>query len=121
MNEELKNQLAQFLEKALHVANKGIDTAGEQIPMILQEIVYWKMSLCLTGMFIAVALGIVLFFVFKKCREEAEGPCDKLGFSTCMKVFPLLSFGAFLLILPNFVKTLVAPRLVIIEYLKGLL
>lgn len=30
MNEELKNQLTQFLEKALEVANKGIDATGEQ-------------------------------------------------------------------------------------------
>lgn len=121
MNEELKNQLTQFLAKALDVANKGIDTAGEQIPALLQEIVYWKMSLCLTGMFIAVTIGLVLFFVFKNCREVAKCTDCKEGFSICMRVFPLLSFGVLLLILPNFIKALVAPRLVILEYLKGLL
>ena len=44
MNEELKNQLSTFLAKALDVAEKGIEATGEQIPMILQEIIYWEMS-----------------------------------------------------------------------------
>ena len=124
MNEELKNQLTQFLAKALDVANKGIDTAGEQIPLVLQEIVYWKLYSNLIGF----VLGIMLVFIFIKATRSLIANLDKgvedplilmpriiILIITLVPSFPLLLCGL------DALKAFVAPRLVILEYLKGLL
>lgn len=124
MKDELKNQLSTFLAKALDVAEKGIEATGEQIPMILQEIVQWKLYSNLIGFI----LGIVIAFVFiKTCRnlianldKGVEDPFILIPrivvlVITIVPIFPLL------LCVLDAVKALVAPRLVILEYLKGLL
>ena len=122
MNEELKNQLSQFLAKALDVANKGIDTAGEQIPLVLQEIIYWQIS----SNTIFFAFGIIFLLVSYKifCKidlnKDFEDPLLIMP-----KIMALIVTGvfsvAFIACLFDLVKALVAPRLVILEYLKGLL
>ena len=122
MNEELKNQLTQFLEKALDVVEKGIDTAGEQIPLILQEIIYWQIS----SNSILFVFGVILLFVaYKTARSiNMEKDFDD-PFIILPKIVLLVASGIICLPLLacslDAVKALVAPRLVIIEYLKGLL
>ena len=124
MNKELEQCLTQFINKALDVANKGIDTAGEQIPLVLQEIVYWRLakgSCCILTAFLfcssAFFLGYSMLKNFK-LSHDTDGQGVGIGFM-------LISFFVFLLVfsfeLTDIIKALVAPRLVILEYLKGLL
>lgn len=121
MNEELKNQLSTFLAKALDVADKGIDTAGEQIPALLQEIVYCELWSSVGFIAMFITLSITLFFVAnylnKRCKE-VEGAED---FSMLYMIALGIFFATLLVNVPTIIKTLVAPRLVILEYLKGLL
>ena len=126
MNEELKQQLSAFLSRALDVAEKGIDAAGEQIPMLLQEIVQWQMAKG-AGCLVLAILCVVVFAVALsnaiKRFSQANGEdknfalgmfCVIVCVFTFCSAFPAFSNG-FL-----FVKAIVAPRLVIIDYLKGL-
>lgn len=124
MNEELKNQLSQFLEKALDVANKGIDTAGEQIPLLLQEIIQWQLfsSISYIALFTTISiLGFALSYYFYRDYKRTNY-YDNLYISIVSSLVTLFIFFASLIcILPTIIKALVAPRLVILEYLKGLL
>lgn len=124
MNEELKNQLTQFLEKALDVVNKGIDTAGEQIPALLQEIVYWQIGknsfallIAFVFCFTAFVFGLKLI-KYSKCSHDADEETSGIILIT---VSIIISFMTFAITGINIVQALVAPRLVILEYLKGLL
>lgn len=124
MNEELKNQLTQFLAKALNVAEKGIDTAGEQIPLVLQEIIQWQLWSSIG--FIALSAAISAFgFACAYCLYRAHKRIESFDYlfgSVMVSLVALLVFLASLLfIVPTIIKVLTAPRLVIIEYLKGLL
>ena len=124
MNKELEQCLTQFVSKALDIANKGIDIAGEQIPLILQEIVYWKVakgSCCILTAFLFCTLGFFLGYSMLKnfkLSHDTEGQGTGIGLM-------FLSFFIFLLVfsfeLTDIIKALVAPRLVILDYLKGLL
>jgi hypothetical protein len=124
MNEELKNQLSQFLAKALDVAEKGIDTAGEQIPALLQEIVQWQLfsaigfvALFTTISILGFAFSYYLYRDYKQTNYD-----DNLYISIISAVVVLFIFFASLICnLPIIIKVLTAPRLVILEYLKGLL
>ena len=122
MNEELKNQLAQFLEKALDVANKGIDTAGEQIPALLQEIVNYQIAY---GVFCS-ALAVLFFILIAISFFIARWGEDKDNFTliiTGISGFIISTFLTSVCFIKAMVliKALSAPRLVILEYLKGLL
>ena len=121
MNEELKNQLSTFLAKALDVAEKGIESTGEQIPMILQEIVYWEMSQGFLCLLLAIPVAFLLKNLIKttvkqfKKNEPDYILVGTFAIITCTVLIGLIFMSSYI------IKSLIAPRLVILEYLKGLL
>lgn len=129
MNEELKKQLTQFLAKALDVAEKGIDTAGEQIPALLQEIVYWQLAYKVSCLVLGLILLVAAIYCSKRgfhlLKQTAYGDIDVywavgvglIGGSIVSLFFSIVSIAEGF----TFLKALVAPRLVVIDYLKGLL
>lgn len=124
MNKELEQCLTQFINKALDVANKGIDTAGEQIPLILQEIIQWQLlsAIGFTALFTAISvLGFALsYYLYRKYKSLDFD--DDLFIAIIISIGSLAVFSASLICnLPTIIKVLTAPRLVILEYLKGLL
>ena len=122
MNEELKQQLTQFLAKALDVAEKGINATGEQIPLILQEIVNYQTVYGVVNSVLIVLfliLGIILFFVARWGEDNDNFPVLAVGLVG--SVISAFLSGVCLVNATVLIKALVAPRLVILEYLKGLL
>ena len=122
MNEELKNQLAQFLEKTLDVVEKGIDTAGEQIPALLQEIVNYQIAY---GVFCSV-LAVLFFILIAISLLIARRGEDKDNFTLLITgisgfIISIFLTGICFIEATVLIKALSAPRLVILEYLKGLL
>ena len=122
MNEELKQQLTQFLAKALDVAEKGIDTTCEQIPMILQEIVSYQIVYGITNFVLAVLFFILLFAsIFISRWSEAKDNFTLLIVGIAGSVLSTLLTCVCFVESTILIKALVAPRLVILEYLEGLL
>lgn len=62
MNEETKDALNQFLKNMLEGLESGARFAGEQIPILLHEILYWGFA----KSFIFFSTGVVLF-IFGVC------------------------------------------------------
>ena len=124
MNEELKNQLTQFLEKALDITNKGIEATGEQTPALLQEIIQWQLfsSISYLVLFTTISIfGFILsYYLYKEYkRRECDEHIIMLVISSFVSLF--IFFASLLANLPTLIKVLTSPRLVILEYLKGLL
>jgi hypothetical protein len=118
MNPELQKQLALFVQKMIDLVNAG--TA--QLPAVLQDIVgaaimsanfLWWIGL------VILVVGIALFIIG---LYVADGYCsDGVGFFMCGLVGTL---GGGILVAMNWYLYLYAtrfPRLVILDYLKGLL
>ena len=124
MNEELKNQMEMFISKALDIVEKGIDTAGEQIPLILQEIVYWQIGKNSIALLIAFIICLIAFVSGYKLlkhfgRKNNEDGC---AVGVVLIIASILIFFTFFLTTGmNIVQAIVAPRLVILDYLKGML
>lgn len=120
MNSELQEALTAFLVKSLDLVEKGANAAGEQIPLVLEEIVQWEIWGSGVGFVVALVIAICLAIVGRYCGKRAaireEGwpmACSVLG-----------AFVAFAISMGNLyclIKALTAPRLVIIEFLKGML
>lgn len=124
MNEELQEALTQFLTASLNTVEKGATIAGEQIPLVLQEIVQWQICwsvVSVIGLISIIALMLYFCrFFYKKSilvrySSEAGLASFFLGLGACACVVPL-GFALF-----DLTKALVAPRLLILEYLKGML
>ena len=119
MNEELKNQLAIFIGKALEVAEKGINTAGDQIPALLQEIVYREFITAGVLLLLACLLFVLTIFFYCIYRMNIEEEDPLSGILALFSGAGTLFFASMAVI--TFLEAWWAPRLVIIDYLKGLL
>ena len=130
MSDELKNQFSEFLIKLMDAAQKGVETASAEIPMLLQEIVLWQLW---RGGFAAVVFAVlgglvVWIYVRAVWRRPWFEFRDRDNFFAARIVGGFACIAACGLLLTGFtqaaeqvIKCLVAPRLVIIDYLKGLL
>ena len=126
MNEELQQALTQFLTASLNAVEKGATIAGEQIPIVLQEIVQWKIASSAVGFVGFLLLSIVLAIVALKCWKQINPGTDEfcVPIGVCAGICSIISPVLFLMSceqLYNLIKVLTAPRLVIIEFLKGML
>lgn len=124
MNEELVQALTQFLTASLNAVEKGATIAGEQIPLVLQEIVQWQVCWSLVGVIGLISLiALMLYFCrFFYKKSESDGRYSEAGL-----VSFFFGLGALGCVVPlgfallDLTKALVAPRLVIIEFLQGML
>lgn len=124
MNEELQQALTQFLTASLNAVEKGATIAGEQIPLILQEIVQWQVCRSIVGVIgLLLLIAVMLYF----CRFFYVKNEPKTHYSEAGVISFFLGVGALACVVPlgvvlfDLTKALVAPSLVIIEYLKGML
>lgn len=124
MNNELQEALTVFLTKSLDAVEKGVSAAGEQIPLVLQEIIQWEIWSSATGFVIALISSVCLVIVGWYCFKRTSMIEDDFPFA----LGTIFSFGGALLAfaismdnLYHMIKALTAPRLVIIEFLKGML
>lgn len=126
MNEELQQALTQFLTASLNAVEKGATIAGEQIPLILQEIVQWKIWSSAVGFVGFLLLSIVLAIVALKCWKQINPGTDEfcVPIGACAVLCLLIAPVMFLISceqLYRLIKVLTAPRLVLIEFLKGII
>lgn len=124
MNNELQEALTAFLTKSLDVVEKGVNMAGEQIPLVLQEIIQWEIWSSTIGFVIALIISVCLAIAGWFCSKRMRMIRDDFPFD----LGAIVSFGGALLAfaismgnLYHMIKALTAPRLVIIEFLKGML
>ena len=125
-NEELVQALTQFLTASLNAVEKGATIAGEQIPLVLQEIVQWKIASSAVGFVGFLVLSIVLAIVGLKCLKRIKPATDEFyaPIGACAVLCLLIAPVMFLISceqLYRLIKVLTAPRLVIIEFLQGML
>ena len=124
MNNELQEALTAFLTKSLDAVEKGVNMAGEQIPLVLQEIIQWQVCWSIVGvigllLLIAVMLYFCRFFYVKNETENRYSEAGIISFFFGLGALACVVPLAFVLF--DLIKALVAPRLVIIEFLKGML
>lgn len=128
MNNELQEALTVFLTKSLDAVEKGVNMAGEQIPLVLQEIIQWELLSSSAGMVFCLVSAIGFIFFYKYTMREinkSERWTDRVFFlgagaiaSVILSVASLVYFTVWTF---AFIKALCTPRLVIIEFLKGML
>jgi len=127
INEESKKMALEYLQKLLNGLEQGVDFAKEQVPMVAWEIIAYGRALhtfTLIASIIWIIVIAVLYNKFWKYTEEFKFEADAV-FSKVMG-----GLVAVVLCIPGFfnfasavgpcLKSWVAPRLYLIEYLHTL-
>ncbi len=117
-----EQQLAELLEFVKTTAEESKGFVVQEAPLLAQEIVAWEFWIGFASIATWVAFSIAISasaFVIHRgfCKTTDPGPPPPLMFS-CLTLALILVTGSFALIegVPRVVKSSVAPRLVIIEY-----
>lgn len=121
--------IKQWAKELLDWAKQGKDIVAEQVPLLVQEIIKWGFAEAVLYMVMAVVIFLVSRYLMKKWYEK---PTDSV-WRDWDEGGPLPGFAwvfiagghvvGFLMFFGNLftaVKTLVAPRVYLIEYLANL-
>lgn len=121
--------IKQWAKELLDWAKQGKEFVAEQMPLLVQEIIKWGFAEAVIYMIMAVAIFLISRYLMKKWYEK---PTDSIwrdwdmggplpGFSWVFIAGGyVLGFLMFFNSLFTAVKTLVAPRVYLIEYLANL-
>jgi len=115
MKEQTEKLLTESLGEILEFVKAGKDLATQQAPLIVEEIITYGQ----VNAGIGLAGILILPFVCYLAAKDAEH--TNRGSSAIVAIFAGLSFVFSFLHTICFFKALIAPRLYVLDYIKGLL
>lgn len=120
MEDLLIKELSNLIELAKETTTSGILFLHQEIPEVITQLLYWKMTMSLIMFFIAVFLFYVAFRGFKK---SSRLECEELAFWTALGSFLTLVIGFSVILLRglSWLQILIAPKIYLIEYSMKLL
>lgn len=110
MDEQLKQQLAEFMSKMLAAAEQGATWASGQVPLVIQEKLLFSFWSSMAAIVVGVICIVVALVTLKKVMAADESPLIVLN------LFGII--GGSLLVIVNAqraLKIVLAPRLYIVE------
>lgn len=122
MSDELQNQIASLLAGAQKAGESAVDFIIQQAPDVAQQIVAWYFwENVITSICFFIPLALILFFGVKVFRNSDFD--DGTGFSKFMSSFVMVTAFFILGGYSSFkakeaIKAHVAPKLVLIEYIR---
>lgn len=125
MNDKVNEQLADLLAFVKAGAEKTTDFAVEQAPLVAREIVAWQFWSALVTVVMAAALLVAIWTfslrIWRKATEEDKSDSDSVVmYWIVVLTVSLVLVIPMLLNFPTVIKSIVAPRLVVIDYIGRL-
>lgn len=114
MNEVLIKQMSQFLEMLQNGIKTGVNFAGEQIPVLLQEMIKFACIKYALGIVFPLIFFVIVVILHKKfiVNNDHLNIDGQIGFGVIIYIFSLATFiPIFLINLYCFFRVLFAPRL----------
>lgn len=120
-------------ERLLELVNQGVDFAQEEIPLVAQEFITWKIWESLSwGCFFLLAMVLISYLThlcferfYNHKKKDKEGDLTEeeddrdvmLLLATLLIIILFVCLGASLFEFLNGIKAIIAPRVYILEYL----
>ncbi len=125
MNPETEKNINEAIDWLQSTGGSIQDFASEQAPLYCQEVVRWELWSSAVGSAVGILMivvGVVSGLLFVKFMREDEGEPNGRTLVTCGIMFLSLIFGLIASkdSAPRLIKALTAPRIVIVEHLRGL-
>lgn len=114
MNEQLEQNLNKIVEALIKATEKVVDAGSEQLPLLVQEVLKFGMYESLTW---AIICGLALAILGIAWLNSQ----DRFDFAFVYVVVAFIPGAGFIYGVINLIKIDVAPRLYLLDYLRGLL
>lgn len=133
MSEEMKQALEQFAARLLQEGTNAIDFTKEQVPLLVQEFLRWKVAESAMHVGVGVVLVLVALMLFKQAAKWIREELDSDSYDPPIKLFGGIFAGIGGVILAGpmaltellyvfpLAKAIFAPRLVVLDFVRGLL
>lgn len=132
MNDELSKELLSVVKGAKEVGIKAIDVLQEQAPILCEEIIKYNLIIgfiVIVFFSITSLIGIKIFMHglnkthMTGYKDDQHEEITQEGVLICMASGTLLVFSLLVILigLPDFIKTIFAPKLFLLEYVKDLI
>jgi hypothetical protein len=125
MNTSTEQNINEAIDWLQQTGGKIQDFAAEQAPLYCREVVAWEFW----NATVYLSIGIIVFFtcciglfLARKEIKKSWDECDP-GWPGCAALMALAAIGGLAMFADNIgtaIKAAVAPRLVIVEHLRGL-
>lgn len=118
MSPEVEKQIADILELSKKAGVQAADFLAQQAPELVEQILKW--NIIINGFWVIFSLSILIILgcTFKKIWNSLD--CDEKG----IIVFPIVGIALFFMIFVGsglkVLKTIYAPKLVILEKIQGI-
>jgi len=115
--EEVVNKV---LQEMLNFVNSTADFMKGQIPDVIQQLLHWKLAVCLFWLVLSISSAIGGFLSYKTAVKADYDPSDFPGWWIVVGILTITSLVSFF---PNALDTLqivFAPKVYLIEYLMGM-
>ena len=119
----MSEQMDEVFGKLLEWLEATESFAQEQVPILLQEILAWKMASATAVLTISFGCMAAYFTMLIKAEKPLiRNQCDAVGVLTIVGILTtLISAIVFLVHLFTVLQIHFAPRVYLIEYMRGLL
>ena len=140
MDEQIKNHLLEYLDKTAGAVEKLVDFSADQIPLVAKDVLTYNIW---SNSFSILVLSFLLYKLHTSCRsmfsqeyervkamkssKERNYPSYEIEFSAvvgiCTGVGIIVSFVLLIHIfcsVDHLLKAIYAPRLFILDYIRGL-
>jgi hypothetical protein len=125
MNPETEKNINEAIDWLQSTGGSIQDFAAEQAPLYCREVVQWELWSSAAGSVVGILLivvGVVSGLLFIKFMREDEGEPNGRTLTTCATMFMSVVVGLLTTrdSVPQLIKAITAPRLVIVEHLRSL-
>lgn len=114
MNAELEKQLAELVSAAKQTGTDVASFIAQQAPDVFQQIIAWHRFVACSGVLFGIALACLSAFLLYPAAKGQE-VCAERGAGGVMSA--LFSFASMFISFPAFVKTYIAPKLIVLDYI----
>lgn len=124
MSDEVNQRLITMLDYIGEAVKRADGFATEQIPLVVHEIIRWEIASGVCGIIFALLLIVLGGWASRWCWKEGENRQSNLSDDTLFfgLIVGAISFVIGAIILPpasmQTVKALIAPRLVVLNYVN---
>lgn len=121
MNPETTDKLNHLLEYLADSIQKGGDFVSSQAPLVAREIIVWCTVTSSIELLLLLLFTAGLIYGVRRIYKAIDDLEVRVVVPTLLLIIGgLILTAAGSAIIPSFIKCLTAPRLVVLDYLRGL-
>lgn len=125
LKQELEQRLLSYMDVLEQAVEMSVDVGAEQVPLIVQELISWKLAeACFYTLISSFCLFICLFAIVKIGRSSWKKwkDLEMVALSCVTPTIPIIILMiCFLTSLTNILQLYFTPRIYLLEYIKEFL